>query len=87
MFFRSAFEEKEEREPLFLYGLTMENHQPYYAGKCPERSGLEPESDKLGSGELETVEALVYGIQAADRALGALIEYFETVEEPTIIVF
>ncbi len=82
-----AFEEKEEGEPLFLYGLTMENHQPYYAGKFPERSGLEPGSDKLGSGELETVEALVYGIQAADRALGALIEYFETVEEPTIIVF
>ncbi len=82
-----AFEEKEEDEPLFLYGLTMENHQPYYSGKFPEPSGLEPQSEKLDEGVLGTVDALVYGIHAADRALGALVEYFETVEEPVLLIF
>lgn len=82
-----TFEEKEEGQPMLLYGLTMENHQPYYDGKFPNSSELNPRSDKLNESELKTVEALVYGVQAADKALGALVEYFETVEEPTIIVF
>ncbi len=82
-----AFEEKEEGKPLFLYGLTMENHQPYYGGKFPQSSGLEPGSDKLSESVLGTVDALVYGIHAADEALGALIQYFETQEEPVLVIF
>lgn len=75
-------------KPIFLYGLTMENHQPYFEGKFAEPSPVTVTSDKLEEGaELGALDALVHGIYNADAALGKLVEYLEDFEEPTILIF
>ena len=83
----SEFENRDKSRPLLLYGLSMENHQPYYAGKFEESSGLDFSSDKLGEEELGSIDALLHGIHDADAALGELLEYFEQCEEPVIVIF
>ena len=83
----SEFENRDKGKPLLLYGLSMENHQPYYEGKFEESSGLDFSSDKLGDQELGSIDALLHGIHDADAALGELLEYFEQCEEPVIVIF
>lgn len=77
--------EREEDSPVFLYGVTMENHTPYPADKYesydyPFTSGL-PE-DAVGM-----LNAVTQGAANSSKALGKLIEYFSDCGEPTIIVF
>ena len=80
--------EGKEEGPIFLYGLTMENHQPYYAGKFNTESPVTVTSDLLEEGdELGALDALIHGLYDADAALGKLVEYLEEYEEPTILIF
>lgn len=83
----SEFEGRDRSRPLFLFGLSMENHQPYFADKFDGPSGLEPASDKLTAGELGVVDALAQGLNGADAGLGALVDYFSSCEEPVLLVF
>ncbi len=81
------FEAKED-SPIFLYGLSMENHPPYHAGKFfGERSGLGTESSLLTQEGLEVMDALALGLRDADAALGELLDYFSGQDEPVIVVF
>ena len=73
--------------PLFLYASSMEAHQPFSADKYSRRAlTVEPVSSLTG----EAATALLMYSQAASNAsaaLGKLVDYFRTVDEPTIIVF
>ena len=81
----SLFEENRDH-PTYIYAMTMQNHQPYYAGRYePER--LEVESDLLTREDLEVLECYVSGLYDADQMLGKLVEYFSQVDEPVILVF
>jgi len=74
--------------PIFLYGLSMENHQPYFAGKFfGEPSRLGTESALLDREGVETVDSLAHGLRDADAALGELLDYFSGQAEPVIVVF
>ena len=80
------FEEKGD-EPMFMFALSMENHQPYTAEKFDGELDIEIESEKLNDEEREMLASYVQGLQDADKALGALIEYFEDCDEQVMIVF
>lgn len=82
-----ALEEKEEGKPLFLYALSMGNHQPIFAGKYEEPSGLGTSSELLDADDLGSVDTLAQGLYNADQALGALVDYLESYDEPVILVF
>lgn len=82
-----ALEEKEDGEPLFLYALSMGNHQPIFEGKYPQPSGLGTSSELLDEEDLGSVDALAQGLHNADEALGALVDYLEDYGEPVILVF
>lgn len=73
--------------PVFLYGLTMENHQPYFGGKFNTPAPVAASADNLSGEEAGVLDALVHGLTDADAALGKLTDYFAQVEEPTILVF
>ncbi len=73
--------------PLFLYGLSMENHQPYYAGKFDTPAPVAAAAEGLTEEEQGVLDALLHGLWDADAALGKLVDYFSQVEEPTILVF
>lgn len=81
------YEHRDKEKPLFLFGLSMENHQPYYGNKFPDSSGLQYTCNGLDNEEAETLDNLFYGLRDADAALGALVEYFTARKEPTILVF
>lgn len=81
------YENRDEDKPLFLFGLSMENHQPYFGARYPQPSGLDYSCDKLDEAGMETLDNLLQGLHDADAALGALVDYFEQSDEPTIIVF
>ena len=81
----SLFEENRE-EPVFLYTMTMQNHQPYYAGRY-DREAVEVSSPLLSREELEGVSCYVTGLYDADRMLGRLVDYFSQIDEPVILVF
>ncbi len=81
----SLFEENRS-QPLFLYTMTMQNHQPYRAGRYdPER--VEVSSPLLSRRELEGVTSFTSGLYDADRMLGRLVDYFSRTDEPVILVF
>lgn len=82
----SVYENKGD-DPLMLYAVSMENHQPYNADKYPTSSGKGIKSDKLNKEELALMDSLVHGLVNADEALGYLTDYFAQVDEKVMIVF
>ncbi len=78
--------EKYREDPTYIYTMTMQNHQPYYAGRYSE-DRVKVESDRLTAEDLEVLQCYVNGICDADRMLGKLTDYFARVEEPVILVF
>lgn len=82
-----ALEEKKDGETLFLYALSMGNHQPIFAEKYPEPSGFSPRCEMLEEDDLGSLDALMQGLHNADEALGALVDYLEDYEEPVLLVF
>lgn len=73
--------------PLFLYGISMENHSAYTGGKYPEdQITVAPQSDLTGEAE-ESLLALCQGVSNASAALGKLADYFRNSDEPVVIVF
>lgn len=87
--FISLYEQRKEQSdaPVFLYGISMENHSTYTDGKYPaEQITVSPSSALTGEAE-ESLLAVSQGISNASAALGRLVDYFRTVDEPTVIVF
>ncbi|MBP5167009.1 MAG: LTA synthase family protein, partial [Oscillospiraceae bacterium] len=71
----------------FIYGMSMENHQPYNAEKYGFSSGIDISSPLLRSEDLPALDALLVGLADADASLGKLIEYFSEREERVMLVF
>lgn len=75
------FEEKEEGQPIFLFNVTMQNHGGY--------------SDYLLPKEITFSQAYKYWrtsvylnlVKKTDDAFQEFIQYFEQVEEPTLVLF
>ena len=76
----SLFEQKKEDEKLFLFNVTMQNHSGYSTDyNFPDRITVN------GSDDLNA-EVYLSLIKESDKAFKYLIEYFEQVDEPTMIV-
>lgn len=76
--------ESRENEPLFLFGITMQNHGGYvYAGENFEKSvslnGFE--------NDYPDVEQYLSLLRETDKAVEYLITYFSGIEEDVVIVF
>lgn len=75
-------------EPLFLFGISMQNHYEYYTNKFGDDYNLiTVESDLLDEEEIGAVASYANGVYDADMQLGRLIEYVEASGEPTLIFF
>ncbi len=77
--------ERNKGKPFFNYTVTMQNHGPYNHKRYGEGT------IKIGGGNLSEesttiLETYTEGVRDADDALKYLMDYFESVEEPTIIV-
>ena len=79
---------EDDGKPLFLFGISMQNHWPFYEEKyCGFQPDITGESQNLTCGELGIVNSFLQGIFDADKELGRLIGFIESRDTPTIVVF
>lgn len=76
------FEEKEEGQPLFIFNITMQNHGGYGENIYDMNEKVHA-IDYQGGTDLDEYLSC---IKESDTALEYLIDYFDSVEEPTIIL-
>ena len=76
------YENKELDQPLLSFTITMQNHSPYTDGYQLVDGNLSVDGDTRSA--LALYESLM---RESDKALEAMITYFEKQEEPTVIVF
>ncbi len=86
-FSRKVIEEKEKiNKPLFMYGVTMQNHGPYSDNRYGETE-IKINANNLSDLEIEELRTYTQGVHDADKSLKILIDYFSKSDEPTVIVF
>ncbi|MCR5279335.1 MAG: sulfatase-like hydrolase/transferase [Lachnospiraceae bacterium] len=81
----ARFEKRDKDKPLFLFDVTIQNHGPYWnkgrSTRVTRVNGTSGEFDNLYCLE----ETYLDSIRESDKAFKELVEYFESVDEPTII--
>ena len=73
-------------EPLFLFAITMQNHQPF-DGIDPALVQIEVTNDRLSPPALTALTTYTQGLYDADKMLGELAAWIDTRERPTVLVF
>lgn len=75
--------DKESDNPYFMFNVTMQNHSDYL--QVWDNMNM----DITLSGKISNTKSSIYVnlVKETDKALKNLIEYFENIDEPTVIVF
>ncbi len=81
------YEEKKESGPVFLYGISMENHTPYTQNKYKRYEYAWKSQQNLTREARGTLNAVTQGAADASQALVKLTDYFRESDEPTVIIF
>lgn len=76
-----TYENKDEDTPLFTFAITMQNHSGYGT------PGFDFTVDMGEKNNYYSIREYLSCINNSDRAFGELVEYFESQEEETIILF
>ncbi len=71
----------------FLYGITMENHQPFEAEKFNYACQIPLIAEDFTPAQRDIIRVMLEGITRADQALGELVTALRESPEPTIVVF
>ena len=70
----------------FIFGISMENHQPYTADKYAKTS-VKVLNSNLGPRLRAETETYLHGLSHADQMLERLVEMVDTCPEPTCLLF
>lgn len=84
--FIDLYEQKGDA-PLFLYGISMENHSPHDGTKYAAQGYTVSFTSPLGEEAAAILADASQGAANASQALGRLCDYFREQEEPTVILF
>lgn len=77
------FEEiKKSGKPAFIFNVTMQNHGGYLMGGLEQKITITD-----SSGTYPDAEEYLTVVKKSDEAIKVLIDYFQKVDEPTVIVF
>ena len=79
-----AYENK-QKDRIFAFAVTMQNHGGYNWQRYASYDII-TENEKLNETDLLGVKEFTQGVFDSDVAFSALVDYFRTVDEPTIIV-
>lgn len=79
--------DSESDYPSFIFGITMENHQPYPDKYKSDLIEVTVTNTTMDEDTLSAVTNFTQGLINADRSLGKLIDYVDSRETPTIVVF
>lgn len=72
--------------PIFLWVITMQNHHPFSMVEG-EQARIEVTSETLDADTLRIVKGYTQGLYEADKMLGALTDYIDEREQPTVLLF
>ncbi|MDR2168503.1 MAG: LTA synthase family protein [Clostridiales bacterium] len=79
---------EEANEPLFLFGISMQNHWEFWEYKYYGfDQDITSSSPYLSEIELARMDSLLQGIYDADKELGRLVDFIESRDTPTVVVF
>lgn len=81
-----AFENKNDEEKLFYMNCTIQSHMPYIIDKY-NKYDIQVENSKLNGNMTDVIQSYAQGCYDADKQLGRMYEYIQTIEEPTILIF
>ncbi len=73
--------------PMFIYGITMENHQSYVNKYQDEELALTASSNTLDESGLDIAENIGQGIYDANLCLESLTAYVDSAKRPTVLLF
>ena len=76
------YEDRSPDQPMFFFGVTMQNHSNYFDADYETTVHLEGMKDSYSY-----IEQYLSLIRESDEAIRELIEYFSAVDEPVVIVF
>lgn len=79
-------ENKDPRTPAFYMVLTAEAHMPFNVSKF-DKYDIEVTDSNLSEEETGILKSYAQGIYDADKMLGKVYDYIQTIDEPTILVF
>jgi hypothetical protein len=74
-----------KNSPIFIFGISMENHQPY--NDKYENNNIKILNGDISEESKNLGENFITGLNSADKGLKKIIDYFENIEEDTIILF
>lgn len=77
----------QEGKRAFLYGITMENHQPFDPEKFNYECQIPLIAEDFTPAQRDVIRVMLEGVTRADQALGELVEALRESEKPTIVVF
>ncbi|MBD5516886.1 MAG: sulfatase-like hydrolase/transferase [Lachnospiraceae bacterium] len=78
---------QENNEPQFIFAVTIQNHQPYGTDSVLKNEESEFTSDSLSEQMEKELEDFSAGVNASSEALGKLIDYFSSCDDPTIVIY
>jgi phosphoglycerol transferase MdoB-like AlkP superfamily enzyme len=79
---------KDNKGPLFNYNVTIQNHMPYTKNKYASYKIRDVATSKKISEESKTLLSNYFeGVRDTDALLKQLTDYFESREEPVVLVF
>jgi len=79
---RTSYEEKDDSEPLFVFGVTMQNHSGY----SDRYDNFSPEVKVTGLEDNFEISTYMSLVRESDAAFNGLIQYFKEADEPTVIL-
>ena len=77
----------QEGKRAFLFGITMENHQPFEPQKFNYECQIPLVAPDFTPAQRDVIRVMLEGVTRADQALGELTDYLRTCGEPTVVVF
>ena len=79
---------KSSGKPFFNHSVSMQNHMSFYPNEFTDENAVTINSSvELSDEEKGALETYASGMYLSDKALGKLTEYFENVDEPTVILY
>jgi phosphoglycerol transferase MdoB-like AlkP superfamily enzyme len=77
--------EKQKDTPNFVFGITMENHQPY-EGKYAE-TVIDIANPDMSDESIYATRNYTTGVYYSDKSLGKLVEYIDKREKETVLIY
>ncbi len=79
--------EEGSNQPQFIWATSMQNHSPYTKLSDEDRLLVWTDSHLVTESEMETINTYANGIADTDKALGELLDYVDSREKPTAVIF